>query len=70
MEIGRKLPKQPFSTGSGRITLRECQRDYFRLFKSPDFRLYALRCAGSYLQVFIVFELKIPQSHCLSIPQI
>ena len=39
MEIGRNLPKQPFSTDSGRVTLKNCQRDYFPLLKSPDLDL-------------------------------
>ena len=33
------LSDQPFSIGSGRITLKNCLRDYFFLLKSLDFRL-------------------------------
>ena len=54
MEISRNLHKQPFSTGSGRKTLKNSLRDYFHLLKSPDFRLLVLKCAGSYLWVFTV----------------
>ena len=39
IEVSRKFSEQPFSTGSGRITLKNCLREYFRLLKSPDFRL-------------------------------
>ena len=42
MEINRNLSKQPFSTGSGRITLKNSLRDYFHLLKFPDFRLLVL----------------------------
>ena len=31
MEISGKLSKQSFSTGSGRITLKNCLKDYFHL---------------------------------------
>ena len=55
-EISRNLSKQPFSTGSGRITLKNSLRDYFHLLKSPDFRLLVLKCAGSYSRVFNVFR--------------
>ena len=41
-----------FSTGSGRIALENCSRDYFRLLQSPDLRLLVLKCAGSYSRVF------------------
>ena len=54
MEISGNLSKQSFSTGSGRITLKICLRDYFHLLKSPHFMLQVLRCDGSYLQVFTV----------------
>ena len=54
MEISRNLSKQPFSTGSGRKTLKNYLRDYFHLLKSPDFRLLVLKCARSYLRVFTV----------------
>ena len=56
MEISRNLSEQTFSTGSGRITLENSLRDYFHLLKSPEFRLLVLKCAGSYPQVFTVFE--------------
>ena len=48
VEIRRSLSKQPFSTGSGRITLKNSPRDYFHLLKSPDFSLLVLKCAGFY----------------------
>ena len=54
MEISKNLSKQPFSTGSGRITVKNSPRDYFHLLKFPDFRLLVLKCAGSYSQVFTV----------------
>ena len=57
MEISRNLSKQLFSTGSGRKTLKNSQRDYCHLLKSPDFRLLVLKCAGSYLRVFTVLKL-------------
>ena len=47
VEMNRNLSKQPFSTGSGRKTLKNSLRDYFHLLKSPDFRLLVLKCAGS-----------------------
>ena len=56
MEISRNLSKQPFSTGSGKITLKNSLRDYFHFLKSPDFRLLVLKCAGSYSWVFSVIE--------------
>ena len=34
MEIRRNSPEQLFSAGSGRITLKNCLRDYFDLLKS------------------------------------
>ena len=52
MEISRNLSKQPFSTGSGRKTLKNSLRDYFHLLKSSDFRLLVLKYAGSYSRVF------------------
>ena len=55
MEISKTLPEKPFSTGYDRITLKNYQRDYFHLLKSPDFSLYVLRFAGSYSRVFTVF---------------
>ena len=55
MEISRNLSKHPFSTGSSRVTLKNCLRDYFDLLKSPDFRLQVLRYDGSYSRVFTVF---------------
>ena len=55
MEISRNLFKQPFSTSSGRKTLKNSLRDYFHLSKSPDFRLLVLKCAGSYSLVFTAF---------------
>ena len=54
MKISRNLSQQPFSTGSGRKTLKNPLRDYFYLLKSPDFRPLVLKCAGSYSQVFTV----------------
>ena len=70
MEISRNLSKQPFSTGSGRITLKNCLRDYFYLLKFPDFR-----CVGSYLRAFTVFRFTVfsyPELpwHFLHFPQI
>ena len=59
MERSRNLSKQSFPTDSGRITLKNSLRDYVDLLKSPDFRLLALKCAGSYLWVFTVLQLKI-----------
>ena len=56
MEINRNLSKQPFSSGSGRITLKNSLRDYFHLLKSPDFSLLVLKCAGSDWRVFTVCE--------------
>ena len=44
MKIGGNLSKQLFSTGSDRITLKYCPREYFYPLKFPGFRL---RCAGS-----------------------
>ena len=35
MDIDRNLPKQPFSTSYGRITLKSCLRDYFHLLTLP-----------------------------------
>ena len=40
------------STGSARVTLKDCYGDYFHLLKS--FRLWVLKCAGSYLRVYTV----------------
>ena len=57
MEISRNLSKQPFSTGSGRKTLKKSLRDYFHLLKSPDFRMLVLKCAGSYSRVFTVLNI-------------
>ena len=57
MEISRNLSKQPFSTSSGRITLKNSLRDYFHLLESPDFRLLVLKCAGSYSRDFTVLPL-------------
>ena len=37
MEISRNLSKQSFSTGSGRVTLKNCLGDYSHLLKSPHF---------------------------------
>ena len=54
--ISRNFPKQPFSKGSCRITLENCLRDYFYLLKSPDFMLWVLRFAGSYLRFFTVYR--------------
>ena len=56
MDTSENLLKQSVLTVSGRITLKNCRRDYFHLLKSPDFRLYVLRCAGSYSQVFTVLN--------------
>ena len=53
-KISRNLSKQPFSTGSGRITLKNSLRDYPHLLKSPNFRLLVLKCTGSYSRVFTV----------------
>ena len=55
-EISRNLSKQPFSTGSGRVTFNNSLRDYFHLLKSPNFRLLVLKYAGSYSRVFTVFN--------------
>ena len=57
MEISRNVSKQPFPADSGKITLKISLRDYFHLLKSPDFRLLALKCAGSYSPVFTVGQL-------------
>ena len=54
MEITENLSKQPLSTGSDRMALKNCLRDYFHLLESPHFRLQVLRCDGSYLRVFTV----------------
>ena len=48
MGISRNLSKQPLSTCSGRITLKNSLRDYFHLLKSLGFRLLFLKCGGSY----------------------
>ena len=56
MEISRNLSEQPFSTGSGRVTLKNSLRDYFHLLKSPDFGLLVLKCAGFYSRVFTVYN--------------
>ena len=48
MEISGNLSKQLFSTGFGRITLKNCLRDCLHLLKSPHFRLQVLRCDSSY----------------------
>ena len=58
MEISRNLSKQPFSTGSGRITLKNSLRDYSHLLKTPGFRLLVLKCSGSHSRVFTVLRLK------------
>ena len=69
MEITRKLSKQQFPTGSGRITLKNSLGDYLHLLKSPDFRLLVFKCAGSYSRVFTVFPEKniwvteLPKNH-------
>ena len=60
MEISRNLSKQPFSTGSGRITLKNSPRDNFHLLKSPGFRLLVLKCAGSCSRVFTVSVTTVP----------
>ena len=57
MEISRNLSKQPFSIGSGRITMKHSIRNYSHLLKSPEFRLLVLKCAGSYSQVFTACDL-------------
>ena len=36
--MSRNLSKQQFSTGSGRLTLKNCLRDYFHLLKSTEFK--------------------------------
>ena len=54
MEINVNLSKEPFSTGSGRLTLKNCPRDYFHLLISPNFTLWVLGCNGSYSRVFTV----------------
>ena len=51
--MGGNLSTQPFSRGSGRITLKNCLWEYFHTWKSPDFRLKVLRCAGSYSRVLL-----------------
>ena len=62
MEINRNLSNQPFSTGSGRITLTNCLEDYFHLLiKTPQ--ILVLRCAGSYSQIFVVLCV-IKVHHC------
>ena len=53
MEINRNLSERPCSTGFGKITSKNCLRDYFHLLKSQDFSLYVLRSAGSYSQVLL-----------------
>ena len=55
MQVSGKLSKQSFSKGSGRITLKNCLKEYFQTLKSPDFRLSVLRWAGSYAPVFTVY---------------
>ena len=57
VEISRNLSKQPFLIDCGRITLKNSLRDYVHLLKSPDFRLLALKCIGSYSRVFTVYSL-------------
>ena len=57
-KISRNLSKQPFPTGSGKITLKNSLRDYPHLLKSPNFRLLVLTSAGSYSRVFTVCYLK------------
>ena len=52
MEISRNLSKQPFSTSSGRIKLKNSLRDYFYLLKSPDFRLLVLKCSDFLIEGF------------------
>ena len=44
------LSKQSFSTGSGRLTLKNCLKNYFHLLKSSNFRLY---CRFLNVMVFI-----------------
>ena len=56
MEIIRNLSKQSFPADSGRITMKNSLRDYFRLLKSPDFKLLVLKCAGSYSRLFTVLR--------------
>ena len=56
METSRNLSKQPFSTSSGRITLKNCLRDYFYPLNSTDFWLWVLKCAGSCSRIFTVNE--------------
>ena len=55
MEISRNLSKQPFSTASGRITVKNSLRDYFHLLKSSEFMLLVLKYAASYSWLFTVF---------------
>ena len=60
--MSRNLSKQPFTTDSGRITLKNSLRDYVHLLKSPDFRLLVVKCAGSYSRVFTVSQTAIEPS--------
>ena len=68
MEISRNLSKQPFSTDSGRITLKNSLRDYVHLLKFADFRLLVLKCAGSYSQVFTVNGQQIKEKQGHNVP--
>ena len=36
MQIYANLSDQPFSTDTGRITLKNCLKDHFHLLKSPN----------------------------------
>ena len=44
-----------FSADSDSITLENCPKDYFHILQSLDFRLWVVKYAGSYSQVFTVF---------------
>ena len=54
MEISGDLSKETFSTGCGRVTLKNCLCGYFHHLKSSEFRLQVLRCAVSYSRVLTV----------------
>ena len=65
MEISRNLSKQPFSTSSGRITLKNCLKDCFHLLKSPGCRfLYVLVLLRQFLvcHMFMSYESDIFQT--------
>ena len=57
MEIKINLSEQPFSIGSGRITLQNSLRDHFHLLKSSDFRLLVLKCAQVLIHGFLLYAI-------------